>query len=150
MVIPRMILLTATLLLSLAHAQARIGETEAEITARYGNGKRDEGYRGASIIPVASVMRYEKDGITIQVAFAGETSVAEAYWKTNGMGLSGTELGALLIANQGRASWSSTTTLGSRVEYTRDDQLETATYDHNTQVLDLRAVKKSEKPLSGF
>ncbi len=132
-------------------ARARIGETEAEIVARYGESKKDAaGYKGHSRITPASIQLFAKDGITIQVAFADGKSVAEAYWKTNGMELSGAEQGALLVANQGQSAWSSSNPAGSRMDYTRDDHAETGTYDHNTQVLDLRAEKTPIKPLSGF
>jgi hypothetical protein len=73
------ILLTAFLLFTTAtSALARLGETEAEIEARYGNG-----HPGGPRFPNTTQMKYRKDGYEIVVHYLDGKSVMEQFKQTS-------------------------------------------------------------------
>ena len=72
--------LVTALLLAAATAHARVGETEKEIAARYGIGKKAQSQRLAG----AETLEYRKDDTYVEVVLYGGKSVLEIYAPKNG------------------------------------------------------------------
>jgi hypothetical protein len=85
----------AALLIYSATASARIGETEAQIEARYG--RPTGSYR--------TVKSYSYNGFEIFVAFSNGKSGVETFQKRNHLPMSAVEIGTLLDANGGGTKW---------------------------------------------
>ncbi len=97
-------------LLALSSAQARIGETEAEIGQRYGKILRSDLEPGAMPLRL-----YRTSGMIIGVVFLNGRSVAELVSKINKSELSETEIRLLLSVNSGSdASWEEQMPLADR------------------------------------
>lgn len=73
------LLTLALTLLTLAPAQARLGETEQEIIQRFGTGELSDMQRQ----PGAKTYKYRKDDIQIEVVFDQGKSIWEIYQRKN-------------------------------------------------------------------
>ena len=76
-----LIVTTAAAFLCCLSAQARVGETEKEIAARYGEGKKAENQRIAG----AATSAYTKDEFYVEVVILDGKSVMEIYVHKKGM-----------------------------------------------------------------
>jgi len=95
----RIIAYCITALLPCATALARIGETEQQIEARYGQPIK---IVSASELPAPGVTKiYESAGIKILVTFLDGTSASEDYSKASPGQLERSEIETILAANAG-------------------------------------------------
>lgn len=74
------IVITITVLLASLSAHARVGETEKEITARYGRGQVAQTQRLAG----AKTFEYDKNGFYVEVVILDGKSVLEIYAHKSG------------------------------------------------------------------
>lgn len=92
-------IIVAAALLALCSAHARLGESEAEVEARYGKGKTMlSDARGVS-------KSYKSGGLQIFVTFFEGRSNSEMYAKLNDGRLDDAEIRVLLDANSGGLQW---------------------------------------------
>ncbi len=99
----------AILVAAAAAASARVGETKAEIEARYGASQVEGPKRG----PAEQSLIYEKNGFLIGIQFVGGVSVCEhAIRKDPATGrpadLLAADIAAFLDANKGDSTWPDT------------------------------------------
>lgn len=93
-------IIMAGALLTLSNAHARLGETEAQIEARYGKPKTSERSRGSAS------RAYIYRGFLVLVTFEGGVSRGEHYEKSpSALELFPADIGALLGANGGGGKW---------------------------------------------
>ena len=93
-------LLITAALLPASRAVARVGETEAQVEARYGKPYARDVQRGS-----LRLFAYRKDDMEIGVIYQDGKSAAELYSKRDKSALSDTEIRVLLDANSAGASW---------------------------------------------
>jgi hypothetical protein len=90
----------AVVSISILHAQARIGETRAQIAARYGNGKAIR-----ERLPETVQMEYHKNGFTIQIVFFNDRSIWELFKRDDTQITDGDIDGLLEIFAAGHWTW---------------------------------------------
>jgi hypothetical protein len=104
----------AILVAAAAAASARVGETKAEIEARYGVSQVE----GPKVAPAQQCLVYRKNGFVIGVQFLDGVSACEHVVRPDptddrGAVLSAEEVAAFLDANKGGSTWPAT--VGRRV-----------------------------------
>ena len=91
----------AIVILAACAAQARLGETEAEIEKRYGKPKNEL----PAIPPSTKLACYECGGLKILVSFINGKSECEHYWHAVAGTIFRDEMAALLAANSAGMKW---------------------------------------------
>ena len=146
--------LIATALL-VTTANARIGETEKEIAARYGRVLQSSEERGEMPLRL-----YQSAGMQIGVVFLNGKSVAEFISRTDKKDLSGTAVQLLLTANADGTQWEEKMPFANgrgmwRIESKGitaiygDAQLVIST-DEFTKVSNEQIARKEKEKLKGF
>lgn len=97
----RLFLLALLFALTVRTAHARVGETEAELAARYGQPDHSMTKTGAGL----TIRHYQHAGFRIMVYDMGGRSVSEFFAPEGSSNLSITEAAAIMKANAGARQW---------------------------------------------
>lgn len=156
-----MLVLLAAMLICDGTAQARLGETEAQIEARFGKPVDGDKEPRDGILGKLYVSR----GIRVLIFYIDGKSAAEGYNKENLEPLSETEVQTLLEANaQGQNSWAATNQLDFTKKYYKRSDGQASAVDTRigrhpglliasrqwTEAAQNSTHKQEKKNLSGF
>jgi hypothetical protein len=102
-------------------AWGRLGETEDELVARYGQplSEMDQKAEGNKI-PLAELV-FQKSGFEINVSLSDGISNAESFRKLNGDTIAFSEVQTLLTSNSQGIGWEAPQTMGDDKQWGRDD-----------------------------
>ena len=147
-------MLVVCLVVPLANVQARLGDTEKEIEARYGQsiGIADKG-DAEMLAPTSPTKKYVKAGLVITVGYLEGISAMELFRREDGEKMQRADEDELLKANRGSSEWKESDEDAGK--WTRKDERASATHDSEFFfVLDSRLIerraKDRQKELSGF
>lgn len=135
-------LIPLMLLLTIAAAFARLGETPDQCSLRYGS---SVGQNGPFFI-------YSKDHVKIAVLFRDGLSAKEIFAPESGASFSKEQIAELLNANSGGATWSLVSAVSAVYkEYDRSDGRALATFDGALTIWDCATrIVPGKQPTSGF
>jgi len=127
--------------LTTVFAQARIGETQDEITKRYGDGHKD----GDTRLPGTERFTYTKDNFFVEVMFSAGKSVMEVFHR-NDTTITDGDIKAFLSVNADGHAWSIDKKTGHwrRGDY-KVQAFRAPGHDDWFFIQDIAAVKDSEK-----
>ena len=119
----RFLLGVLTLVVTVASADAALGDNEAKISASYGKLIQRLPRTDATVSNL-----YEKGDYTYMVVFRGGVSVFEMYARANQADLSSKEIATFLKANAAGAAWVAVDNKGAGREWKRSDHKAKASY----------------------
>jgi hypothetical protein len=116
-------LVTVVFLLGVtATAQARLGESAAQLVARYGQPLKEDDQKASGDQIALSQVVFQKGGIRIYVTITNGISAAENYRKINGEPFTIPEITLLLNANTQGYGWEAPQDINGEKVWTRDDR----------------------------